>query len=69
MYKPLEQTREKHHNPVKRGFEQYRSDQGHAIVTSQQWNFVGDQHCLADHERAQRREHEVAESNQVVGDQ
>src|SRR5215472_4560048 len=68
MCEALEQTREKHGNPVKRGLEEDRPNESSAIVTSQQRHFVRDQHRLTDNERSQCREHEIAQSDHIASD-
>ena len=69
MRQPFEQARQKYHDPIKCGLELNRPDQSGAIVTSQQRNFIGDQYRLADDQRTQCREHEVAEPYYVMGDE
>jgi hypothetical protein len=48
--------------------EQDRLDQRSAIVVAQKGHRIGDQHCLADDERRRGGEHEIAEGDQVTGE-
>ena len=69
MHEALGEARKEHRDPVDRGFEEDRLDEWGSIEQSEERHRVGGDPRLGDDERRHGREHEIAHSDGIVGDE